>query len=69
MTVPIGKRIASARVTAQMSQHTLAVRLRTHATTISKWERGILRPCPANTVRLSAALGVSQEWLATGRRP
>lgn len=69
MDTTVGERIAAARRASKLSQHDLAARLGTHATTISKWERDEMAPRVAVIVSLATECGVHFEWLALGTGP
>lgn len=61
-------RIRAARRFAQLSQQSLAERLGLRRAAVTHWEnaQGTL-PSTANLSKAAIALGVSVEWLATGR--
>jgi len=43
----------------------LAMLVGTHKSSISRWERGLVKPRPAQVVRLAQVLGVSANRMAT----
>lgn len=61
-------RIRVARQRTGMTQHQLAARMHVTRSAVANWEINA-RPKPslAHLVRLALVLGVSFEWLATGR--
>lgn len=61
----LGKRIASARAEANMTQQQLADKLFVSRELISKWEQGLRRPDHAAVVRIAQALGVGENKLIT----
>jgi len=64
--IPIGERIARARVAAGLSQSELGKRIDAESQTISKWERGIMAPSAQNLVALAKVLRRSAEWIMEG---
>jgi transcriptional regulator with XRE-family HTH domain len=64
----IGRRLHRARTSAGLTQQDLASRAGVEQVTISRYEGGrVESPTVPNVVRLADALGVSIEWLTTGR--
>jgi transcriptional regulator with XRE-family HTH domain len=63
----LGDRIARLRRTKGWNQQELADRVGARPTQISKYERGTYLPRPDLLPRLSEALGVSLDYLMTGR--
>jgi transcriptional regulator with XRE-family HTH domain len=51
------KRIRKIRSTLKLSQAALALRLRCSAMTVSRWERGLLRPTSAKLIALGRLAG------------
>lgn len=62
-----GQRIESAR--GKTSREALAQEVGVSASTVQRWEKGRNEPNVGDLVKLAAALGVSVEWLATGKEP
>jgi transcriptional regulator with XRE-family HTH domain len=64
----VGGRIAAARKAAGMTQRKLAEAVDTDSVTISRYERGDIADPRSGMLRaIAQALGVSFEWIATGR--
>lgn len=63
----IGQRIRSAREAAGLSQLALAVAIRMTPSVVYRWEAGATRPGRDALPRIAEALGVSEDWLLTGR--
>ncbi len=61
------KRIRQARIEAGLSQAELSRRMYVTQPTVSDWESGRKAPHVKNLARLALLLGVSFEWLSTGR--
>lgn len=64
----IGKRISEIRKTKNLSQEYIAERLGVSRQAVSKWEMDASVPDTNNLIGLAEILGVSVEFLATGRR-
>ncbi len=62
-----GSRIRRAREEKNLTQKDLADQVEKDEAIISKWERGKNLPQKANISRLAEALGVSAQWLRTGK--
>lgn len=62
-------RIREARESLAWSQEDLARRMHVSQPTISNWEAGRKSPRTQIMIRLAQVLGVSMEWLSTGRGP
>lgn len=61
-------RIRVARQRTGMTQHQLAERMHVTRGAVANWEiNGRPKPSLAHLIRLAPVLGVSFEWLATGR--
>lgn len=70
----IGPRIKARRLELQLTQQRLAERVSearddgtTHQAEISRWEAGQATPTTNVIAPLASALGVSADWLLTGR--
>lgn len=63
----IGTRIRQARKELGLSQQALADLVGVNQSAISGWERGDSDPTTDSMTAAAVALGVSFEWLATGR--
>jgi transcriptional regulator with XRE-family HTH domain len=63
----LGERIARLRRGKGWSQRELGRRSGSTASSISKYERGTYQPGADAVIRFSAALGVSSDYLLTGR--
>ncbi|MBI4914112.1 MAG: helix-turn-helix transcriptional regulator [Acidobacteria bacterium] len=63
----LGTRIAHARDRNRLTQNELAERLGIHPMTLSKWERGEQIPRRTTLLALGETLGVSVDWLESGR--
>lgn len=63
----IGERILFARKQVGLSQTHLATTVGVTRGACSQWERGVTVPSVVHLSALSKVLGVSFEWLATGR--
>jgi class 3 adenylate cyclase len=63
----LGQRIKQQREKRQLRQADIASALRLTAQAVSKWERGENAPDIAVLVGLARLLGVSVEWILTGR--
>ncbi|MDR0480833.1 MAG: helix-turn-helix domain-containing protein [Gallionellaceae bacterium] len=61
------ERIKKARTTLGWSQAELARRMYVSQPSVADWESGRKAPHTKNLVRLAVLLGVSFEWLSTGR--
>jgi len=61
-----GQRIAAARRAAGLTQSALARRAHADVGTISRYERGALKPSVDVLIKIAKACSVSLEWLATG---
>ncbi|HVI26314.1 MAG TPA: helix-turn-helix domain-containing protein [Xanthomonadaceae bacterium] len=61
------ERIRLGRRHAALTQESLAHRIGVHRSAIANWESGSSNPSGENLARLAEVLGVSYEWLATGR--
>lgn len=64
--IEMGKRIALRRKALMLSQEELAEKVEVSAQMISTAERGTKAIRPENLIKLSAALGVSADYLLTG---
>ncbi len=64
----LGQRIKQQRERRQLRQADIASALRLTAQAVSKWERGENAPDIAVLLDLSHLLGVSVEWILTGRQ-
>ncbi|HEY3381978.1 MAG TPA: helix-turn-helix domain-containing protein [Vicinamibacterales bacterium] len=64
----LGQRIKQQREKRQLRQADIASALRLTAQAVSKWERGENAPDIAVLVDLARLLGVSVEWILTGRQ-
>lgn len=62
-------RIKEARESLAWSQEDLARRMHVSQPTVSHWEAGRKSPRMQIMIRLAQVLGVSMEWLSTGRGP
>lgn len=62
-------RIREARENLAWSQEDLARRMHVSQPTVSHWEAGRKSPRTQIMIRLAQVLGVSMEWLSTGRGP
>lgn len=60
-------RIREARESLAWSQEDLARRMHVSQPTVSHWEAGRKSPRTQIMIRLAQVLGVSMEWLSTGR--
>ena len=65
----IGKRISRLRKEKRLSQEYLAEQLDVSRQAVSKWENDLSSPDTGNLIQLSSLLGVSVEYLATGKEP
>jgi len=63
----ISDRIRIARNLLGLSQSQLSAKMYLSRTMCGQWERGKANPSTAHLIRLTEILGVSFEWLATGR--
>lgn len=63
----INDRIREARSNVKMTQDALAKRIGVTKATISQWESGSTTPNGKNLINLTETLGVSPEWLLTGK--
>lgn len=63
----IGTRIQAKRKAADMSQPDLAKLVGVSKVSVSQWENGSSNPRGENLLKLARALGVSPDWLVTGR--
>ena len=63
----IGKRISRLRKEKKLSQEYLAEKLDVSRQAVSKWENDLTSPDTNNLVTLAQLLGVSMEYLATGK--
>nr|CAB4128779.1 HTH_XRE domain containing protein [uncultured Caudovirales phage] len=61
----LGKLVSDARGRAKLTQAELAIRARVDPRQVPRWERGAALPKAAAVLRLSVALGLSVEALAT----
>lgn len=59
----LGKRIASARAEANMTQQELAEKLFVSRELVSKWEQGLRRPDHSTIVAIASALSVEEDQL------
>ena len=64
--VAFGRRVKHERSRQCKSLETLAQQAGTHASTLSRWERGLRDPRLSTMVRLAAALGVPLSELVRG---
>jgi transcriptional regulator with XRE-family HTH domain len=70
LATTLGENIRFARDARGLTQHQLAVVLKTgDAQAISRWERGINRPADERLIALAEALGVTVAWLYTDHAP
>jgi transcriptional regulator with XRE-family HTH domain len=60
----IGKRIATARLAADLTQSELARRLKVTPQSVQSWEAGNSTPRPQRVQDIAAALGCNDAWLA-----
>lgn len=67
MPFMFGDRIKKARQDAKLSQQVVAELVGVSQPSFSEWERDISNPSVDSLVVLANVLGVSFEWLATGR--
>ena len=65
----LGTRIAELRKQAGYSQEYLAQALNISRQAVSKWEQDQTSPDTGNLIALASLLGVSVEYLATGKKP
>lgn len=65
----IGKRINELRTQHNFSQEYLAEQLNVSRQAVSKWERDLSSPDTGNMIKLAKLLGVTVDYLATGREP
>lgn len=63
----LASRIKEARENLAWSQEDLARRMHVTQPTVSNWEAGRKSPRTQIMIRLAQVLGVSMEWLSTGR--
>lgn len=63
----VAARIRQARLAQGLSQQDLALVCGVLSTQVSRWERDISKPCLESLTEVSAALGVSSDWLLTGK--
>lgn len=63
-----GDRMRTARTAAGMTQNALAVAVGATDASISNWENGKKVPTPDTIVAIADELGVTCDWLLTGRR-
>ena len=63
----IGVRIRKARLKKGLSQSELAAAIEKTDQSISKYERGVYEPSAASASALADALGVTTEWIITGK--
>lgn len=63
----IGFRIQEVRKQRGLSQAALATLVGVQQPSVSEWEKGRSEPAMANLATLAVVLGVTFEWLATGR--
>lgn len=63
----IGERITKARENLRITRFEVADSMCLSKSIIGKWERGESNPSIAHLIKLAEVLGVSFEWLATGK--
>jgi transcriptional regulator with XRE-family HTH domain len=63
----IGERITKSRKILGLSSAKIANKMGLSRSMCSQWERGISNPSTAHLIKLAKVLGVSFEWLATGK--
>lgn len=63
----LGKRIATARQRADLSQTALGMAVRTTRSAVSQWESGSTEPTAERLRAIAMQTGVNYDWLATGR--
>lgn len=64
--IPIGNRIREARDRAKLSQSDLGKRIGVESQSVSKYERGVMKPDSDALVAMERVLGVSASWIMTG---
>jgi transcriptional regulator with XRE-family HTH domain len=62
----VANQIKAAREARGLSQPELDTLLRMAPGTVSRWERGVVRPTPRNQAKLARRLGVEVEQLGLG---
>lgn len=63
----IGERIQAARRDKRITRARLEAVIGAGTGNVTRWESGTRTPCTDTLVRLGAQLGVSMDWLLTGR--
>ena len=65
--IEFGRRLREARENAKMSGYKLAMLLDVESPNITHWESGRSYPRVDNLIKIAAILGVSIDWLLTGK--
>lgn len=65
-TMTIGRRIASARERAGLSQHALGVKVGCTGQAVLAWEKDRTSPRASDLAAIAAATGVRSSWLLEG---
>jgi transcriptional regulator with XRE-family HTH domain len=63
MTTDVGSRIRQARQLSDWTQHELSLAIGQHPNSVSRWERGTVRPSVDAVAEISRATGVSADFL------
>lgn len=65
----LNERLTEARIAKGMNKTAFAKAVRVSQPTVTDWENGKMRPNGENLTRVCHVLGVTPEWLLTGRGP